>query len=85
MITEKLQLCRATCHIVADPHSGQGDDNKVDGLQSSPALDVFEDDCRDGDEDDAASEDKQERWRNSYFCLADLSVLLLDKPRKRRF
>lgn len=75
--------CGTTCHVVADAHGGEGDHNKVDGLQRGPALDVFEDDSRDGDEDDAAGEDEQEGGCHSYLRLADLSVFLLSQARKR--
>lgn len=66
-----------TCHIVSDAHSGERDHNKVDGLQGSPALDVFEDDSRNGDEDDAASQDEEDGGGDSDFSLADLPVFLL--------
>lgn len=48
-----------TCHIVSYSNSCQSDDNKVNGLQSCPAFYVFEDDCRDGDEEDAARQDEE--------------------------
>ena len=68
---------RPTCHIVSDSHSGESDHNKVDGLQRGPALDVFKDDSRDGDKNNAASQDEQDGGCDSNFCLADLSVFLL--------
>lgn len=68
---------RLTCHIVSDSHSGESDHNKVDGLQRGPALDVFKDDSRDGDKNNAAGQDEQDGGRNSDLRLADLSVFLL--------
>lgn len=66
-----------TCHIVSDSHSGEGDHNKVDGLQRGPALDVFEDNSWDGDKDDTAGQDEQDGGRHSDLGLTDLPVFLL--------
>lgn len=66
-----------TCHIVSDAHGGQRDHNKVDGLQGGPALNVFEDECRDGDKHNAAGQDEEDGGRDSDFGLADLPVFLL--------
>lgn len=38
---------------------------------------MFEDDSRNGDKDDAASQDKEDGGRDSDFSLADLPVFLL--------
>lgn len=40
-----------TCHIIPYPDSCEGDDYKVNGLQRSPSFIVFEDKCRESDED----------------------------------
>lgn len=73
----------STCHIVSYSHCGESDHNKVDGLQCGPALDVFKDDSRDGDKNNAASQDEQDGGRHSDFSLADLFVFLLWKPNRR--
>lgn len=72
-------LHRSTCHIVSYSHCGESYHNKVDGLQRGPALDVFEDDSRDGDEDNAAGQDEEDGGCHSYFSLAYLFVFLLKK------
>lgn len=73
-----------TCHIVSDPHRGESDHHKVDGLQRGPALDVLEDDGGDGDEDDAAGQDEEDGGRHPDFSLADLFLLLLPRNIKMR-
>lgn len=74
-----------TCHIVSDAHGGERDHNKVDGLQGGPALNVFEDDSRNGDKDDAAGQDEEDGGRDSDFSLADLPVFLLIQVEKRNY
>lgn len=71
-------LHSSTCHIVSYSHCSESDDNKIDGLQCAPTLNVFEDDSRDGYKHDAASQDEQDGRRHSYLCLTDLSVFLLE-------
>ena len=66
-----------TGHIVPDAHGGQGDDHEVDGLQTRPALDVLEDHGGDGDEEDAARQDEEQRGRHTDLSLADLVVFTL--------
>lgn len=73
-----------TCHVVSDAHGGERDHNKVDGLQGGPALDVFEDDSRNGDEDNAASQDEEDSGRDSNFSLANLPVFLLFQVKKKK-
>lgn len=67
----------STCHIVSYSHCGKGDHYKVDGIQRGPALDVFEDNSWDGDEDNAAGQDEQDGGRHSDLSLTDLFVFLL--------
>lgn len=74
-----------TCHIVSDAHGGERDHNKVDGLQGGPALNVFEDDSRNGDKDDTAGQDEEDGGRDSDFSLADLPVFLLIQVEKRNY
>lgn len=78
-----MWLC--TCHVISYSHCGESDHNKVDCIQCGPAFNVFEDDSRDGDEDDAASQDEQDDGRHPDFCLADLFVFLLKKTEKRHY
>lgn len=49
-----------TGHKVPKADGGEGDDDKVDGLQRAPALDVLEDDGRQGHEDEAAEQDEEQ-------------------------
>lgn len=73
----------STCHVVSYPHCGECYHDKVDGLQCGPALYVFEDDSRDGDKNNAASQDEQDGGGHSDLGLADLFVFLLRKPNRR--
>lgn len=66
-----------TCHIISYSHCSECDHNKVDCIQCGPAFYVFEDNSRDGDENNAAGKDEQDDRRHPYFCLADLFVFLL--------
>lgn len=50
-----------TGHKVPEADGGEGDDDEVDGLQRAPALDVLEDDSRQGHEDEAAEQDEEQR------------------------
>lgn len=43
---------------------------------------MFKDDSRDGDEDDAASQDEQDGGRHPDLSLTDLLVFLLRKQNK---
>lgn len=49
-----------TGHKVPEADGGEGDDDKVDGLQRAPALDVLEDDGRQGHKDEAAEQDEEQ-------------------------
>lgn len=82
MLIEKAR--RRTCNIVAYSHCGESDHDKVDGLQRGPALDVFKDGSREGDEDDAAGEDEEDGGCHSDLSLADLFVFLLRKRKRER-
>lgn len=63
---------------VSEADCGEGDDDKVDGLQRAPALDVLEDDGGQGHEDEAAEEDEEQRGEHADLCLADFPLLLGD-------
>lgn len=65
-----------TGHKVPEANGGEGDDDKVDGLQRAPALDVLEDDGRQGHEDEAAEQDEEKRRENADLRLADFPLLV---------
>lgn len=58
---EERRITFFTGHKVPKADGGEGDDDKVDGLQRAPALDVLEDDGRQGHEDEAAEQDEEQR------------------------
>lgn len=64
-----------TCHKVPKTNSSQGDDDKVQGLQRRPALDVFKDGCREGHKQQAAKQHEQQRGYDPDLCLTDLPML----------
>lgn len=55
---------------------GEGDDDKVDGLQRAPAFDVLEDDGRQRHKDEAAEQGEEYRREDAHLGLADLPLLL---------
>lgn len=69
--------CPCTCNVISDPNSRQGDDHKIDRIQPGPSFNVLEDDGWYGDEEDAASQDEQQRRGHSDLGLAYLIVFAL--------
>ena len=61
---------------VPESDRGEGDDNKVDGLQSAPALNVLEDDDWQRHEDEAPEQDEDQSGDNADLRLADLPLLV---------
>lgn len=68
-----------TSNKVSKADGGQGDDDKVDGLERAPALDVLEDDGWQGHEDEAAKQDEEQCGENADLRLADFPLLWGDE------
>lgn len=64
-----------TGNKVSEADGGEGDDDKVDGLEGAPAFDVLEDDGRQGHEDEAPKQDEEQRGDDADLRLADLPFL----------
>lgn len=64
-----------TCYKVTKANCSQSDNHKVDGLQGCPSFDVFEDNCRNGHKDNAASQDEEYGRDHTDLCLAHLFFL----------
>lgn len=60
---------------ISEADGGEGDDNKVNGLECAPAFDVLEDDGWQGHEDEAPEQDEEQRGDDSDLRLADLPLL----------
>ena len=71
-----------TCYEVTKANSSQSHNHKVDGLQGCPALDVFEDNCRNGHKDNAACQDEENGRDHPDLCLTHL--LFLEKGNNKR-
>lgn len=70
-------------HKVSEANGGEGDDDKVDGLERAPAFDVFENDSWQGHEDEAPKQDEEQGGDDTDLCLADFP-LLIKRIRKRK-
>lgn len=70
-----------TSNKISKADGGKGDDNKVDGLERAPALDVLEYDGWQGHKDEAAEQNEEERGENANLRLADFPLLRGDKIR----
>lgn len=64
-----------TSDKVSKANRGEGDDDKVDGLQCAPALDVFEDDCWKGYKDKTPKQNEEQRGDDTDLRLADFPLL----------
>ena len=60
---------------VSKADGGEGDDDKVDGLECAPAFDVLKDDSWKGHKDEAPEQDEEQRGDDSDLCLADFPLL----------
>lgn len=49
-----------TCHKITKAHRGESDHHKVNGFQGCPALDVLENDGRDGHKHNTTGQDEQD-------------------------
>lgn len=76
---KKYQITSFSCHKVPEADGGEGDDDKVDGLQRAPALDVLEDESGQGHEDEAAEQDEEQRGEHTDLRLADFPLLRGDE------
>lgn len=68
-------LCAHTCHKVSKPNGGQGDDNKVEGFERRPSLNVFEDGGWKSHKEHAAKQHKQQGGDDADLCLRDGPLL----------
>lgn len=78
-VKKEYRITFFTGHKVPEADGGEGDDDKVDGLQRAPALDVLEDDSRQGHEDEAAEQDEEQRGEHADLRLADFPLLRGDE------
>lgn len=69
------QVTFFTSNKVSKAYRGKSDDDKVDGLECAPALDVLEDDGWQGHKDEAAEQDEEQRGENADLRLADFPLL----------
>lgn len=70
-------------HEVSKANGGEGDDDKVDGLERAPAFDMFENDSWQGHEDEAPEQDEEQGGDDADLCLADFP-LLIKRIRRRK-
>lgn len=68
-----------TCYIIPNTDSCESNNNKVDGIECSPAFNVFEDDSWDGNENNAPSQDEKNGRGDTDFSLTNLPMSLLKK------
>lgn len=59
----------------------QGDDDKIDGLERAPSLDVFEYDSRQSDEEKTAEQNEEKRGDHADLRLTHVP-LLKSKPNR---
>lgn len=71
-----------TCYKIPKANCGQSDDHKVNGLQSCPSFNLFENDCRDGHKDNAPCQDEEDSGDHPDLCLTHL--FFLEKGNNKR-
>lgn len=64
-----------TSDKVSEADCGEGDDDKVNGLECAPALDVLEDDGWQGHEDETPKQDEEQRGEDADLRLTDFPLL----------
>lgn len=70
-----------TCHKITKAHRGEGDHDKVNGLQGGPSLNILENDSRDRHKYNAAGQDEQDGGDDPDLGLAHL--LFLGEQRRK--
>lgn len=68
---------------VSEADRGESDDDEVDGLERAPALDVLEDDGRQGHEDEAPKQDEEQRGEDADLRLAHFPLLWRGDKKER--
>lgn len=72
-MAQKIQIL--TCYIVPESNGRQGDNHKIDSVQSAPAFYVLEYDRRESHEEDTAEQDEDDGGNDANLGLANIPFL----------
>lgn len=72
-MAQKIQIL--TCYVVPESNGRQGDNHKIDSVQSAPAFYVLEYDRRESHEEDTAEQDEDDGGNDANLGLANIPFL----------